>query len=208
MFTRQSIIIPAAGTVLEVPITGLAVDIESMPVYTVPEQVPLIVFDNPDGARQPIYPQSTYTAQEAKQFRRFFIEGTTESAGDTIWLLVSDVCMPQRINTNTQDLLTPYPGPTKTFTATSVAQAFVPSDYILNGKFPVAMYVMANYPSNNTIRFAFGVIPTSSSGYQLGYDSATAVREIYKFTGINFITDFQFIRQGASNADFYVTFEY
>lgn len=215
MLTRVQITIPAAGTFEKITYGGKGVIVESIPVYKTPEDVPLLKLQDLNQPGQPIYPQSKYTHQGNNAFESFYVLGTAESAGDEVYFLVSDVCITAEINTNTSDLLTPYPGQTKLFTATNAVQTFSPADYILNGRFPVAMYVTPQFTGGALqMLYSFGIDPVNATppfGNALGYDQTANVPlspAIIKFAGIEYIRNFRWIRFGATNVRFFVTFEY
>lgn len=194
MFYRKKITIPASGETLNIPVGGCAVDVESMGLYSSPEQFPILFFDDGVNNPQPLYPQSTYVNEGGKAFARIAIKGTGESDGDDLYLLISDVPMQQSISTNAVDKLRVV-GESFSVASTDVQQSFTDVQLInSDGFLPVKITVSC---TGNDIKFSF--VSDAVSGSGLG----TVIRagiDAYPIEGTNFIQAFNFISETAGSA--------
>ena len=95
MIKRIKITIPAANKLIEIKQAGCGIIVEKMSSYNI-EDVPSLIFDNQTEYLQPLHAYSQYSKENG--FEHFFIQGTVASAGDVIYLLVSDMYVEQRIN--------------------------------------------------------------------------------------------------------------
>lgn len=195
-YQRRKLTIPAAGALLQVPAVSRSygVIVESIPTYKTPDDVPLLRIGTQNNPGQPLYPQSTYTAVEGGEFDTVYLEGTSESAGDTVYLLFSDDCQIRaEININTADLLQSYPGPSFAKTSTDTAQTLSPVDYLLNDQYPRALLISC---ATNPARLAFGgAVPTTA-----GFGHLLAVGDFLRLEGLEYITTLRYISATAGNA--------
>lgn len=187
MFTRKQFTIPAAGTNEIFNLDGVSLIVESLPVYSNPVEVPILKFQDTNNAPQPLYPQSTYTF--GKEFQRVILEGTTESAGDTIFILTTPQCLQEEINVNTAGDRRATLKDSFSIVMSGTAQS-LSTLQIQNaaGQLPTAMYIT---PTGSGCRYAFGVAPGATAGGDTAH--FIAENEVQKIQGINFITAFQFI---------------
>lgn len=183
MFTRKKITIPAAGESEIFAFDGVSLIVESIPTYSSPEQVPLLGFGDSSATPQPLYPQSVYVAGSG--FDRIAITGTSESSGDTIYILSTDQCLEEEINNNT------FGSARATLKATfseSLDNSIFQLDemQIVNGsgENPGAMYITAR---GGAVAYSFITDPEQADG--LGH--ILADQETQKIEGINFITSFK-----------------
>lgn len=203
MFTRKKITVPASGESENFFLEGLAIIVESMAVYSSPEQVPLLSFGDRSGSPQPLYPQSVYV--DGKGFERFSVTGTEESAGDTIFLLATDQCLSEEININTsrdkRATLKATFGKTVDDTVNSFSELeLIDSD----GNLPTAMYISVR---SAPVTYAFDTDPVQGAG-GLGHVLPNG-QDPVKIEGINFIKAFRFrARTALDTATLSVTLEY
>lgn len=194
MFTRKKVTIPAAGSSALVGVNGNSLIIEASPVYSSPEQVPLFYFDDPANLPQPIYPQSVYRSEN--KFNRLFVEGTTESAGDVIYILTTPDCLNSEINLNLSGLKRATLKASFSVTMTDTAQSLTALQIVnADGNLPSAMYIT---PTGSAARYAFDSAPVQTVAG--GVAHAIAENEVQKIEGINFIEAFQFISATAGGA--------
>lgn len=168
MLTRLKITIPAAGLLHKVEYGGFGIITEKVNQYTSPEEVPLVRIGDINKPGQPIYAQSKYTGQAGNYFEAFWIEGTPESAGDDLWLLVSDQPVTAEI------LNDPAAQFIETLSATyykdvgSVVRSFSESELYLNGR--RAVYALfSDQGQGYDFLYSFGSDPIISPQPYLGY---------------------------------------
>lgn len=194
MFTRKKITIPAAGSSALVGVNGNSLIIESAPVYSSPEQVPIFFFNDPANLPQPIYPQSIYRSEN--KFNRLFVEGTDESAGDVIFILTTPDCLNSEINLNISGQKRATLKASFAVTMTDTAQSLsLLQIQDADGNLPSAMYIT---PTGSAARYAFDEAPVQT--VDGGVAHAIAQDEVQKIEGINFITAFQFLSATAGGA--------
>ena len=125
MFYNRKITIPAAGERVTVNQAGLAVVVNSVPIYESVEDRPLLYFDDFTNPAQDLNPGDTLVPNEqGEQFQRVIIEGTEASAGDDLYLKISTVCMDQEVNPVTNNTFKLVPGATFTKTAGNTVLSF------------------------------------------------------------------------------------
>lgn len=189
MFTRKRITVPSAGESEIYYLDGVSIIVENMPNYSGPVQVPTLSFGDSSNNPQPLYNQSTYVF--GRGFDRVVITGTTESAGDEIFLLASDECLQEEINSDAtasaRATLKATFGIVTSDTVDSLTALQLTND---NGDLPSAMYISCR---NNPVTYAFDEEPAqgiSGLGHILQNDE-----DPVKIEGINFIEAFRFRAQ-------------
>lgn len=189
MFYRKKITIPEAGDTVNIPVGGCAVDVESMGLYSNPEQFPSMFFDDGINNPQPLYPQSTYVNESGKTFQRIAIRGTEESAGDDLYLLISDVPMQQSISTNAVEKLRTLM-PSFSVVSTNDAQTFSEVQLINDeGFLPVRITVSC---TGNNIKYSIESEPVQGDGLGTVLNAGVDEKPV---EGANFITAFTFISE-------------
>jgi len=191
MFTRKKVTIPSAGDSQVFELRGVSIIVEDMPTYSNPDEVPLLSFGDSSNTPQPLYGQSVYQSDDG--FERIAITGTSESAGDILYLLASDQCLAEDININVAGSGRATLKPTFKKDMTDTPQALGLIDITnARGALATAMYVT---PVDSDCRFAFDSDP------QQGADPRAHVikqDETLKVEGINFIEAFRFLSSTAS----------
>lgn len=186
---RKKITVPADGVTQQFSLAGFAVVVESVGTFSGPEQVPLIRFQDQQNIAQPIYPQSVLIAVNGLEFRRFFITGTSESAGDIIYLLISDVCMNQSLSPETFQAREVQTAPAFTKAANDTVQSL--SDLEIqnsDGTLATKIYVAAR---DGDIIYSIESDPVQgTAGLGVVLKSTDPVQPI---AGIKFIQGFRFI---------------
>lgn len=95
---RKRIVIPSAGEIEKVNITGRSLVIESAGIYERPTDVPTFRFE-PSGETFPIYPRSTYQ-NPGDDYNSLIVTGTAASAGDVLRVISVKDCLNTEININ------------------------------------------------------------------------------------------------------------
>ena len=162
MFYNRKITIPAAGERVTVNQAGLAVVVNSVPIYESVEDRPLLYFDDFTNSAQDLNPGDTLVPNEqGEQFQRVIIEGTEASAGDDLYLKISTVCMDQDVNPVTNNTFKLTPGVTFTKTANDTVQSLTELELIdSNGNLPRRVDVSVSPSAANTgIKWALNADP-------------------------------------------------
>lgn len=163
MFKREVVTVPAAGTFKPISRSARIVVVESMPAYAGPDARPGLYFDSKSGERQPLYNQWTYSSIDG--FGKLWLEGTAESAGDQIYLLLSDSCADDQINPNTEQLTKAIAGQTISEVSTNNAKALNILQLAKDDLKPSSVYISAR---NNAINYGFvdgGASPDQSDSW-------------------------------------------
>ncbi|MCA1758860.1 MAG: hypothetical protein LC658_03740 [Bacteroidales bacterium] len=186
MFTRKKITIPADGETIIVNVGGCSIVVEEVGSYTTPEEVPSLQFESSDPP-QPIYNQGIYS-KNIDGFPRFAIIGTAESAGDILYLLISDEYLKPDLSPETFQSRRARAGVSFTVASTDVAQTLSQLNLADSNAFlPSKIYVSTR---TNDISFAFNEDPEQDGG--LG-SIIPADKEPLPIEGIQFILGFRFI---------------
>lgn len=192
---RYKLTIPAAGQTQQFPVTGVSIIVESVNVYTSPAQVPLLSF-NEVGTSKPLYPQAIYRPDNLKdgKFKRIVLTGTTESAGDTVYLVTTNDCLTEQLNANTAAQYDSFPGVTQEATINNTVLTFTIVDLtdLATGAIANAMYVQAQ---ETDINYAYGIDPnqgTPSNSHKLFTTDSPL-----QILGINWMLNARFLNSGA-----------
>lgn len=205
-FNRQTVTLPStAGETVRVDIKGFAVVVESINLYTEPEQVPLMYFGHEATRAQPLYPQSKYVSQE--RFKRLLFEATEESAGHEILILCTDACLEPDINVtlnvDSGRLATFGDQQTEEISGTDIFSFTAPAIQDADGNLPKAVYIGA---LDFDIRYSHNVNPDSDYGFVL-----TAESDPIKIEGANLVQNMRFSNEttgGAADGTLTYFFEY
>ena len=190
----RTVTIPAAGTWEPFPIKGLSLYTWDMPVYSGPDQQPRLAFEDKSNPKWPLVLQSTYGAQE--EFGQIWIQGTSESAGDTIEFLVYGDCRETRINEQGYNLYEAQAGTSFAKTTADTAASLSTLE-ITNSAGQLAKSIIVTAQNNPAI-YAFNTAPDRST--DLGHILIPAVytagseREVQllEIEGPDFILNWQY----------------
>jgi len=192
MFKRQKVIVPAAAQLEYVQMAGVSIAVEKMNDYDSAADAPLIFIENETDKETPLYEGFIFNGEQ--EFDRVIIKGTTQSAGDTIYLLFSNECLDSSIIRTTY---TAVYKPTFQLTGTDNVQTLAPADYLYNNRHPSQMIIQA---VGNAVRYSFGADPTQPAP-QLGYKLDPAAQPI-KIEGQHLIEDFRYINDVAATVGY------
>lgn len=185
MFTRKKITIPAAGESEIFAFDGVSLIIESMPTYSTPEQVPTLGFGDISASPQPLYPQSVYVAGGG--FDRIAIKGTSESAGDSIYILSTDQCLQEEINNNTFNSSRATIKPTFSVLCDDTVMSLSAGQIVnSDSEQPGSMYITSR---GGSVAYAFQEDPEQADG--LGH--VLNENETQEIIGVNLISNFRFL---------------
>lgn len=189
MFKRIIITVPAAGINTLVKETGCGIIVESMKSYSNAEDVPLLIFNNVNQNPQPLYPYSKYSMPN---FTRFYIRGTSQSVGDTIYLLNTNQPTIQSISPVFNLSVLSENGVTQEIASTNVAQ-YLPNSILystgaITGKKAKSVLVQCK---TNAITYSIEADPIQGGlGHLL---TTTGFLACVKIEGFSFIENFKFI---------------
>ena len=203
MFYNRKITIPAAGERVTVNQAGLAVVVNSVPIYESVEDRPLLYFDDFTNSAQDLNPGDTLVPNEqGEQFQRVIIEGTEASAGDDLYLKISTVCMDQDVNPVTNNTFKLTPGVTFTKTANDAVQSLTALELINSaGNLPRRVHVSVSKSAAGTgIKWALNVDPVQGDDTlgTLLSPPANGNSGLIEVPGIETILSFRFIAETAA----------
>jgi len=204
MFYNRKITIPAAGERVTVNQAGLAVVVNSVPIYESVEDRPLLYFDDFTNPAQDLNPGDTLVPNEqGEQFQRVIIEGTEASAGDDLYLKISTVCMDQEVNPVTNNTFKLTPGVTFTKTANDTVQSLTELELTnADGNLPRRVDVSVSKSAAGTgIKWALNVDPVQGDDTlgTLLSPPANGNSGLIEIPGIETILSFRFIAETAAN---------
>ena len=191
MFKRISITVPAAGVNLLIKENGCGIIVESMKSYPSPVDVPILLFNNESENPQPLYQNSKYSCPD---FTRFYIQGTSQSVGDIIYLLISNQVVIQEITPMFNISVLSENGLTQQIASTNIAQ-FLPNAILystgaVTGKKAKSIVIQCE---TNDIRYAIETVVIAGGVGHLMIDGVNSVSSIIKIEGFSFINNFNFI---------------
>lgn len=190
-FQQKKITVPGSGVLKTIELAGFAVVVESVGTYSGVDEVPKIIFSDSSNPKQPLYPQAVLTGNNAAEFRRFYIEGTAESEGDEITLLISDVCMNQSISPETFQARRSGVDSSLSIDVTDTVAQLTELQLINSaGDLPSKIYISAR---GADVIYNFLADPTQSAADAAGFGTVLSNEgEQQPVSGINFILGLKF----------------
>lgn len=183
---RKTVVVPAAGEEIQIPMTGRSVIVESGSLYDLPSDVPLIGFD-PGGDQYPLYPRSTYQAKQC--YNNIIITGTAASEGDEFILISFVECLGSEINVNYSESYEAYTKASFSIALDNNVDQFTELQLIdADGNLPNKVFISTR---DEDFVFAFDVDPEQDAGADLGTPWSEA-QGLLEIEGINFILALRF----------------
>lgn len=202
-YIRYNVTVPAAGNKTKVPAAGLAVTVENVSVFGLPDHVPTMTFETAPEVHQPLYPQSIYNAAPCDdpraEFAFLYIHGTTQSAGDVLHLLIHDEWAAQKIEPVHRRVLV---GETTAVDVTDAAIFAIPSGELENSEGVPASAVLITFEGKT--RVSFLADPVTAGGLGHLFDTG----EQFYVQGQNFVEALKFIAEEAGGATINYSLEF
>lgn len=184
---RKTIEIPPAGESQAIELTGQSVIVESVPNYSVPEDIPLLSFNEP-GYQLPAKIGNKFQFPEKGEFNNLVITGTSESAGDSLTVWTSKNCAEDELNTNV-NLTTKSIAGTTFFIQMDGNPKQIQENDVTNsaGDLATSIYISAR---NNDINYSWNFSPGTDG---LQSHLLVAGRKPIEIVGIDWILTAEFI---------------
>lgn len=194
MLYPVSFTVPAAGSKTKVDNAGCSVIGIRIPAVPDGSENMLVSFDGNESRKGEFLPWAVLSGNAGKGFRYFTVEGTAESAGNEVTLLISDEKIEQSVTLNPDQLYEIEISDTFNKASTDLAQSLAVGEYTNSGILATACTITAE---GNPIRIAFNGVAPDQTANPNGLGQVVPAGGFRRIVGIRLISTLQFISAAA-----------